>query len=433
MRRILVVCPRFAPMNAPDQQRIRVSLGHFEEFGWTPTVLAITPETGDTIIDPLLLEVLPRDVEISRVAAWNERICRRFGFGHLDYRSLIPLFRAGSKLLRAKKFEVIYFSTTAFTLFLLAPIWKRLFGCKIVFDFQDPWYREASVEYSSKTAPGGLIRYRLSQLIARFGERFAISSADHIVSTSSAYKASLMQRYPTLSSDHFSVIPFGAAPTDYELVERKDIKQQIFDPGDGLVHWVYVGRGGPDMNPVLTAFFRNLAAFQSKQPDLVSRLKIHFVGTNYSPRDRTFKVVEPIAARHGITELVEEHSERIPYFEALRVMSDSNAVLLIGSIGGDYTASKLLNCVLSKRPVLAIFHNESLVSKSAAQFPSVRLVTFSTDLETSEFDSELRKALGWLASANYSSSATNDEQLIPFLAEALTKKQCEVFDRVIAR
>ena len=66
MKRVLVVSPHFPPMNAPDMQRVRMSLPHFEEFGWRPYVLA-AEATGSDVLEPLLLRTLPPDVRVERV------------------------------------------------------------------------------------------------------------------------------------------------------------------------------------------------------------------------------------------------------------------------------------------------------------------------------------------------------------------------------
>ena len=376
MKRLLIVSPRFPPVNSPDHQRVRTSLPYFASCGWYPDVLAVTPETTGGVLDPLLLEGLPADINIYKVAAWIEERTRRLKFGHLDLRCLVPILREGTKLFSKNRYDLVYFSTTVFSTFMLGRFWKRRFKCKVVLDYQDPWYQDGNHGYDSTNAPGGWYKYRLSQALSRYQEKFALRAPDHIISTSDGYVNNLLNRYPWLTRDQFTVIPFGAAPRDYETVRLRGIRQKIFQPGDGFIHWTYVGRGGPDMVPVLAVLFQCLARLKKSAPNFTKQLRLHFVGTNYSPAERTQKVVEPIAGEWGVADLVEEHSERIPYFEALALMVDSDAVLLIGSVAADYTASKFFNCVLSQTPVLALFNSQSLVSKLTAEFPHVKLASF---------------------------------------------------------
>src|SRR5215472_3071970 len=165
MPRVLIVSPRFPPTNAPDLHRVRVSLGYYRDFGWEPTVLCVDPATADGVYDPLLERSLPAGLRVVRVRAWLEKTCRWFGFGEFSYRSLVPLYLAGRKLLACRHHDLVFFSTTAFLVFVLGPLWKRRFGCRIVYDFQDPWYRE-QVGYTPETVPGHWWKYRLDRWLA---------------------------------------------------------------------------------------------------------------------------------------------------------------------------------------------------------------------------------------------------------------------------
>src|SRR5262245_39412586 len=131
MKRVLIISPRFPPKNAADHHRVRTSLPYYRRYGWDPTVLCLTPETADCIDDPTLLESLDSTIRVVRVPAWRETISRRFGFGHLDYRCLLPIYWSGRRMLSSERFDLIYFSTTVFLTFALGPIWKKGFGCKV--------------------------------------------------------------------------------------------------------------------------------------------------------------------------------------------------------------------------------------------------------------------------------------------------------------
>ena len=82
-RRVLIVSPHFPPTNAPDMQRVRMSLPHFREFGWDPHVLTVG-DAGDTPVDPLLSATVPADVEVGACrrsqprlpAPWESAISR---------------------------------------------------------------------------------------------------------------------------------------------------------------------------------------------------------------------------------------------------------------------------------------------------------------------------------------------------------------------
>jgi Glycosyl transferase 4-like domain len=428
MRKVLIVSPRFPPTNAADLHRVRVSLAHYRRFGWDSTILCLDPETSDSPLDPALAEALPQNIRVTRVRAWSERFCRRFGFGQLGYRSLLPLYRTGCELLKQEHHDVVFFSTTVFLSFLLGPLWKRRFGCKIVYDFQDPWYSEQPL-YTRDTVPGSWWKYRLDRWMARYLERFALTAADHIISVSDGYVRSLSHRYARLESSRFTVLPFSAPSDDYDFVRMHSIRQAVFQPNSGLVHWVYAGRAGPDMDPILSVLFQSLAAFKTKDADFIARLRLHFVGTNYASAARTYKLVEPLAHAHGVQDLVEELSTRVPYFQTISLYDASDAVLLIGSIHADYTASKLLPCILSKKPILALFHRQSLISRIARQFSNVFLATFDQNPSEPLFHVQVAKGIEWLCAPTFDPLAV-DLALKSWSAEESTRAQCAIFDRI---
>jgi hypothetical protein len=430
MRKVLIVSPRFPPTNAADLHRVRVSLAHYRQFGWQPTILCVDAKTSDCAEDVMLARSLPADIAVTRVAAWDEAKCRRFGFGTLGYRSLLPLYFAGNGLLRQTRYDAVFFSTTVFTSFVLGRLWKRRFGSKIVYDFQDPWYSDV-VLYGRDDAPGGWWKYRLDQMLARHLEAFALKAADHIVSVSDGYVAALMRRYPWLERSKFTVLPFAASASDYHFVAEHGVEQTVLAPDGGHVHWISAGRAGPDMDPILTVLFQAVAALRTRDPAFAARLRLDFVGTNYAPPNRTYKLVEPLAQRCGVAELVSEHSVRVPYFEAVSLYRMSDAILLLGSVHADYTLSKLLLCVLAKKPILALFHRRSMATQIAAQFPNIFVATFDEAPSEPEFQRKVAEGIAWLRAPQFD-PAVIDARIEPWSAAALTQAQCAIFDQISA-
>jgi hypothetical protein len=185
------------------------------------------------------------------------------------------------------------------------------------------------------------------------------------------------------------------------------------------------------MTPILTVLFQGIATLAKEDPVFAERLRLCFVGTNYAPQGRTYKLVEPVAHEQGVSDLVEEISERIPYFETLSLYQAADAILLIGSIHADYTASKLITCVLSKKPILALFHRRSLVAKIASQFSNVFLATFEETPAEPGFRAQVARGMDWLRAPKFEASEL-DAQLRPYLADESTRRQCAIFDSVLS-
>ena len=73
---------------------------------------------------------------------------------------------------------------------------------------------------------------------------------------------------------------------------------------------------------------------------------------------------------------------RLDYLDALSVLTQASAIVLLGSSEPHYTASKLYPALLARRPVLALFHEASSVVsilRSTASEPTVRVVAYGSE------------------------------------------------------
>lgn len=429
--KVLIVSPHFPPINAPDHQRIRMSLPYLEKFGWEPHILTVRPEYVEGVQDCLLTKTIPHNISVTYTSALPVRHTKRIGMGNLGLRCFPYLMKVGDRLLSQQKFDLIYFSTTVFISMLLGPRWHRCFNIPYILDFQDPWLSNY-YKQSREVPPGGKFKYGFAQLQAKFLEPRATSKVSHVISVSPKYPEILQQRYPHLKAEKFTILPFGAPEPDFEQLPSLNVQQKIFNPDDGKRHWVYIGRGGSDMALALRILFLGIQSERCNNPNLWQAIKLHFVGTSYAPDHRAVKTVEPIAQELGVADLVEEHPHRIPYFEALQTLVDSDAILLIGSDDSSYTASKLYPCILAKKPIFAIFHEQSSVVEILHQCRAGRSVTFKEGDRPQDFLAKVVPDLQWLLSTpkGYQPD-TNWQAFQPYTAKEMTRKQCAVFDQVL--
>jgi hypothetical protein len=427
----LIVSPHFPPVNAPDHQRVRMSLPYLAEFGWEAHVLAVDPRFVEGFRDPALLQTVPDEIPVTRVAALPAGLTRRFGLGSLGLRARVPLARAGDRLLRAGGFDLVYFSTTIYPAVGPGPGWKRRHGVPYVLDMQDPWvsdyYRRTGVR-----PPGGRLKYAFSQWLARRGEPKAVRGAACVISVSPEYPKALRARYPDLPDEHFVVLPFGASERDAELARAGGVRHTVFDPADGLLHWTYLGRGGADMAPALRGLFLALRRVCRSDPR-AGRLRLHFVGTSYAARGRAEPTVAPLARELGVGDLVREQTDRIPYLEGLALLQASDAVLLIGSDDPTYSASKVYPCVLARRPLLAVLHRDGLAGGVVRACRAGAVAAFASG-EAAEsladrVEPEVRRLLDLPAGYR---PPTDWEAFAPYTAREMTRRQCEVFDEATA-
>lgn len=320
MRQLLIISPHFPPVNAPDMQRVRMSLPHFAEFGWEPRILAIDPERIEGVREPLLLETVPPGVPVYHCGALDVRWTRELGIGDLALRSLPFLYRAGARLIREHRPDLVYFSTTAFPVLTLGRLWKHRFGVPFVVDMQDPW---VSDYHENRFALPHLSKAGMALRMHRRLEPFTMRAVGGIISVSTAYCETLRQRYPWIRRDGCRTIPFGASKTDFTIAAQMAWQNPYFTRGDGLIHGVYAGRGGTDLATSLSGLFAAWGDGLRTRPELFRRLRLHFIGTDYAPRGRERKTITPVAMKFGLAEAVSEYPLRIPYFETLKLLLEA--------------------------------------------------------------------------------------------------------------
>jgi hypothetical protein len=230
-------------------------------------------------------------------------------------------------------------------------------------------------------------------------------------------------------ADRFSILPFAASPRDFDLVRELGIRQLVFDPADGVRHWVYLGRGGPDMARALRGLFLALRAMRESAPE-AGRLRLHFVGTSYAPGALADETVAPVARACGVGDSVVEQTARVPYLQGLALLQAADAILIVGSDDPGYSASKVYPCVSAGRPILAVLHAESPAGRVITDCRAGEVVGFRATDSDEDLASRLRPAVRRLLDRPAGDQPDTDWKAFePFTAREMTRRLCEVFDR----
>ena len=401
--------------------------------GWEPHVLAVEPGGCSQPRDDWLTETLPAGLPVTRVRAVSERLTRAVGVGSLAVRGYAALRRAGDGLLAGGRFDLVYFSTTQTGVLSLGPRWRRRFGAPFAVDLQDPWVND----YYARTGerpPGGRVKYGIASALARRDEPRVLRAAAAVTTVSPKYVDDLARRYAWFERSRATVLPFGGAARDFEAVRSAGVTQDLFEPGDGCLHWVCVGRGGADMARALRGLFRAFrlgrAAVGGDSP--LRRVRMHFVGTDYAAGDRARKTVTPVAEAEAVADVVEERPHRVPYSVALKCLADADGLLVPGSDDAGYTPSKLYPYLLAKKPTLAILAAGGPAAAVAADLLPEPPVTFSPDTSPGALAADIRAA--WVdrwAAGETPPAASGD--LGEHSAVAMTRRLAAAFDRAVGR
>lgn len=427
-RRVLVVSPHFPPVSAADMQRVRMLLPHFQANGWDAEVLSVVPAQTGMSLDPWLLDGVPPSLRIHHARAWGGLVRRVPGLGTLGLRALRGLARVGDGLLERGDFDLVYFSTTAFEVHVLGPRWKRRFDVPFVMDYQDAWVSDYYRDHPEMSPPGGALKYRLASALHRWMEPRVLCECAGITSVSPEYPRQIERRYPSLPSLPTLVQGFPGAAEDFERVPARPPAPPPFDPDDGNVHWVYVGRGGGDMARALRALFTALRAH--RQTDLLGRLRMHFIGTSYAGSGPRRMTIEPIAAEFGLQDVVQESPERIDYSAALWCLHHADALIVPGSDDPAYTASKIYPYLLARRPLLAVFHENSTVTDLIRRVGGGVCVSFDNDEAVT--DIARRIARDWLDGGAHARMVPLDQRAFhPHSAEGAAQVLARFFDACV--
>lgn len=428
MRRVLIVSPHFAPVNAPDMQRARLALPYLRACGWEPVVLAIAPELVEGgVRDPLLETTYPPDIRVVRARGIPARFTRPLGIGGLWFRCGRAFRKAGERLLRTEKFDLVFFTTTQFDAFALGPVWKRKFGVPYVLDYQDPWVTDY-YERTGTKPPGGALKFAFSQWRARRQEETALRESAGVVAVSDAYGRSLAERYPWFNASSVMMLPFGAAAQDIAAARSHRPARPLVDFNDGCLHHVYAGRCGPDMAVSLTIVLRAFKRYLRSAPEKAARIRFHFIGTDYAPPPLGREWVMPIARAEGVADHVAEHCYRVPYFDALYYLVNADALLAVGSDDPSYSASKIFPCILAERPLLVVFNRESPVISFTRQVNCGERFVFGSAAEID--DTAERIAASWFdGDAMRQVRPLDTEAFTPFTAASMTAQLAEAFNK----
>lgn len=372
-----------------DMQRARALADDLPKTGWDVEVLV--PDIAfqhPVYIEPESRELMPEGIPVHYVPIYGDKMLRSLGLGSVGWRSLVPMYKLGSKLLQQKRFDLVYFSTTQFILFCLGRLWWHRLGVPYVLDFHDPWFKVASRQQYITVSPN--LKFKFSSWLARSLERFALRGAAGLVSVSPLYLEEMELRYPdfpVMQRGCSAVIPFGATVKDFDVALQNTVPKHNSQQTDRF-EIVYVGAGGSIMAKSFRRIAQSLARLRRLYPEKIEKLRIRLFGTYAYWKPGDPKDLEAIAQQEGIGDLVEEHPARIGYLQAMKIISRAQGLLILGVDDPAYMPSKLFTYALTGKPLLCCFHHDSQAKRYFYEMPELgRLILFGGE-ETVRLDED---------------------------------------------
>jgi predicted DNA-binding protein (MmcQ/YjbR family) len=417
MKNVLIIYPHWHPANLAGVHRPRLIGNFLPEFGWHPIVLTVKEEFFEETPDLDFQKTFRDHFEIHRVDAKPIRKLRVIG--DIGIRSFWQLYKGAKKLIEQKKIDFIWIPVPSYYPALIGRMLFAKYKIPYGIDYIDPWVRDM------KNYPSSGLRQRLALGVAKILEPIAVKNAEVISGVAKAYYQDVLDRNDKTGDKIDVAMPYGFDPKDHEI--ELDIPTPWSNEKD-VVPYIYAGAFLPNSVSFFHQFFKTIKQFRDNK-EWNDKIKLYFIGTGLYPGI----TIQEIAAEYGLEDVVVEKRDRLPFLNILYFLSQAKGVLAIGSPSPHYTASKIFQSVLSKRPVFAFFHEKSTVvsilkEANANQF----LMTYSDADSVEDLNNRLETILEgyFLNDVHWN---VNLESLNNYSAKTSAKVLAEAFDNVLER
>jgi Glycosyl transferase 4-like domain len=416
----LLVSLNFPPSQIASVHRARHLAKHLPAFGWRPVVIAVDERFHKEPVDPSLGRLVSPDVAIHRVKALPLWMTSCFGVGDLAIRSIFHVSRKIDQLVSETKPGIVFFTGWPFYQMLLAGRVKKRFGLPVILDFQDPWVSTYGATRPRWSKDG--ISHRLAMTL----EPRAVRNAAYITSVSDTQNDEMATRYPWIDRKHMAAIPIGGDMSDFDGLRMLPPESARVALDSARINLSYVGTFLPLAEPLARLLLRSLARLRKSEPELAARVRLNFIGTSNQPNGHNSFRIVPIAVEEGVSDLVCEIPQRLPFLEALSLLVNSQGILLIGSIEPHYTASKIYSALMSGQPYLSLFHKQSSAHTILSAAGGGLAFSFASLEELAALETSVADGLRQLATQKFSKA--DPAVFEGYSARAVTGRFAAIFD-----
>ncbi|MGO9518431.1 MAG: glycosyltransferase [Candidatus Korobacteraceae bacterium] len=359
--RVLFVAYHFPPQaGSSGLLRSLKFCRYLPEFGWSPTVLTISPRAYERTDNSQLAEV-PSSVNVTRAFGLDSQRHLALGGRYLDITALpdrwvtwlAGALPAGLNAIRKRKIDIIFTTYPIATAVLLGYFLHVLSGKPWIVDFRDSMTEE------------GYPVDRLRRTIYQWIERKAIKHGSRFLFTAPAAIRMYLGRYPQLRPDQCIFLPNGYDEPDFAgLVPTRTNNTRVRLLHSGLIYpWER------DPRP----FFRALAKLKVEgqiSPDTLS-IDLRACGSEAEYR----KDVEEL----GIQDLV-HFLPHLPYHDSLQDAAEADCLLLLQAACCDHQIpAKAYEYLRLNKPILALTTHNGDTAKLLAEAGGATIVDIADE------------------------------------------------------
>lgn len=370
MKNILIIYPHWPPSNLAGVHRARLITNFLPDFSWHPIVLTVHEDFYEEQLDADFLKTVRSTTEVIKVPAFKCKKKRLIG--DIGLRAFFQLRKKAIEILNQRNIDFIWVPIPSYYPVLMLPGLHKKFKVPYGIDYIDPWVKPRDVlgRFLSKAY--------LSNLLAKFLEPYAVSRAALISGVDEAYFRPVLKRNFKNEAIEFVGMPYGFDPKDHEI-QLENVQVPWKEEEEA---YVYAGAFLPKSHLFLKNLFACIQKLKEKNVWPASK-KIYFLGTGNYPG----KQISEYALEYHISDIVTEINERFPFLQILYFLNRAKGVIVLGSTQKHYTASKIFQSLLSRRPVFAVFHEESsavriLKQTNAANF----LITYQEGMTDADLN-----------------------------------------------
>lgn len=426
MKNVIIITPYFPPSTLAGVHRARHMAKHLDKFEWKSHVLTIDPKYHVETLDHDLARLVPKTVNVENVPAISSKLARRFGVGDISIRGYVHLRASLDRAIKRIKPDLVFITGAPFYNLLMAGRVRRKHGIPVILDLQDPWVSEEGAAHSVYSRRGA------SHLLAKYFEPKAVKHASAITSVSDVQNAQMRDRYPFLKDTPFAGIPIGGDPEDFESVGSISPSDRMHALDRTKVNLCFVGTFMPRSGPLMEVVFRAVHRVARDVPGLRSRLRLNFVGTSNQTTELTSGPATRLASQIGIADMVEETTKRVPFLEALAILREANALLMVGSDEQHYTASKIYPNLMSQTPYISLFHELSSAHKILTMAGGGASFAFSSAETMRALEEPIARAIVKLIDEPSSFGQSDKSAYADVTAEAVSARFAKLFDQVVS-
>ncbi len=361
MKRVLLLAPYFVPRRRVGAMRPFRFAMHLREYGWEPTVLTLATSEGQlTAREERALEgveIISLESPFDRTSTSESDLSSKAASGvsanpgvvtktaraidrQFPVDTWLPLFvlkyRAIDRLVRRIQPDVIWATGDPWSSLVTAGRLARRHDIPFVADFRDPWTL-------CQVRTDG--RWNLSRQIDRRYERRVLERASVVLFQARQTEALYRQHYPDLETPTTTITNSFSR----SLMSDGDETVRPNPPLDEAnLNLCFFGRFRAYSPASVVA--EALALARQKNPDLVSRIRIHSTG-DLNPADEEF------AQQKGVSDCFVRQAS-VPLESSVDLLRQFDVLLLSTDLRRpEIIPAKLFEYLAAERPILSLSLN----------------------------------------------------------------------------